>query len=422
MSTSDEIAGRGRRWGGSIAAKAMTVGFGLIGALVATVIGLLTFGVQATVAPSHLPLAIGSSGAAQAPALAPLISRVTAQGGDAVDWRTVGSRAEAQDLLDRKEVYGAVLFGSGPGGLAATVLVSGAVNPSATLVAQPLLTQVAQSVTAAAQARSASGPPPLSQRAAAAPAVRIVTIHPTSAAGRTVPLAASGLLWLATMITSVVAITLGPRFRGGRPLGRLQRIWTALGGAVLGTGAVLGLARLWDASLPLGWEVAGFLAFVGLGFALLQGGVLRWLGLWGMPLLSILYLMAPAVAGQVPELLNPVYRDLLWSWTPFRFSAEAVRSLLFLGSGAPDVGPALLVFAGIALGGLVLLLLPQRHRSETAPAADQASAKQRLLLAGLAYLLVRRRDQVATLPEPVLRQLLAAIGDDRVQRAPVSRR
>src|SRR5262249_51269896 len=158
-----------------------------------------------------------------------------------------------------------------------------------------------------------------------------VTIHPTSAAGRALPLAASALLWLATLITSVLAVVVGPRLRGGRPLGRLATLVAAAASALLGTAGVVGLARPWGAPPPVGWRAAGLLALVGLAFALLQSAVLRWLGLRGMAVLVPLYLMAPAVAGLVPELLNPVYREVLWSWTPFRFSAEGIRSLLFLG-------------------------------------------------------------------------------------------
>src|SRR5438105_4994429 len=98
--------------------------------------GLLTIGAQATVEPHHLPLAIGPADAAAAQALAPITGRVAAQGGDAVSWRTVGSRAEAERLLDRKEVYGALLFSAAPTGPTATVLLSGAVNPSGTQAAQ----------------------------------------------------------------------------------------------------------------------------------------------------------------------------------------------------------------------------------------------------------------------------------------------
>jgi hypothetical protein len=318
--------------------------------------------------------------AAAAPALAPLTGKVAAQGGNAVSWRTVDSRARAERLLDAKEIYGAVLFSPGPGGLSATVLVSGALNPGATQAAQPALTQVAVNATAAARAQAAAeaAARPAGVRASGAasaaagasgatgPPVQVVTLHPTSAAGRVLPLAASAMLWLATLVTGVLAVVLGPRLRGGRPLGRPARIGAALSGALLGTAGVLGYAHLWDASLPIGWEAAGFMALVGVSFGLLQAAVLRWLGLPGVGLLGVFYLMAPAVAGQVPELLNPVYRAALWSWTPFRFSTEALRSLLLGGSNAPDVQPALWLFGVIAVAGLALMLVPGRRRGGAA--------------------------------------------------------
>jgi hypothetical protein len=251
-------------------------------------------------------------------------------------------------MLDRKEVYGAVLFSPAPGGLAATVLLSGAVNPGATQAAQPVLEQVAEAVTRT---------------------VRVVTIHPTSGAGRVLPLAAGAMLWLATLISGVLVVALGPRLHGGRPLGRAARILAALTGAILGTGGVLGFARLWDANLAVGWEAIAFMALVGVAFGLLQAGVLRWLGLVGVPLLALFYLMAPAVAGQPPELLNPVYRDLLWSWTPF-------RSLIFLGSGAPDVRPALWLFGAIAAAGLALVLIPTRRRGNQRREADHPATRR----------------------------------------------
>jgi hypothetical protein len=58
-----------------------------------------------------------------------------------------------------------------------------------------------------------------------------------------------------------------------------------------------------------------------------------------------------------------VYRDLLWSWTPFRFSTEALRSLIFIGSSAPDVRPAVWAFGVMAAVGVVLLLVPDWRRA-----------------------------------------------------------
>jgi hypothetical protein len=307
----------------------------LIGGVAATVLALLTFGVQATVNPDHLPLAVGPDDPAAGPALSQLVRTISTHGSDQVSWHVVQSRAEAAGLLDSKQVYGALLFSASQNGLAATVLLSGGVNPNATAVAQPALLGVAQGVGARAQ---------------------VVTIHPTSAAGRTLPLAATALLWLTALGANIVTLVLAPRLRGGAALGRIGVLGVAAGVAVVGTAVVVGLAWLWDSSLVIDWQTTGFLGLCGLAFALLQAGLLRWLGFVAAPLLGLFYLMAPAVAGLPPELINPTYRALLWSWTPFRFSTEGVRSLLFLGGGAPDVQPALLLMVAIALGGAILVV------------------------------------------------------------------
>jgi hypothetical protein len=350
-SSYDDFAARAEavgRSGHRAPAALIALALAAAGSALALLIGLLTFGVQATAAPTHVPLAVGAT----APALAPIAKHVAAQGGGAVSWRTVTSRAEAERLLDAKQVYGVVLFSPGPGGPIATVLLSGALNPSAAQVAEPVLTQVAAGVLTQARTQPAAGP-----------ALQVVTIRPTSAAGRLLPLAASALLWLATMATNVLVVVAGPRLRGGQPLGRAAAVVGAVGSALLGTTVVVGLAHAWDATLPLGWSAAGFLTLVGLAFALPQAAVLRWLGPRGLIVLGPLYLMAPAVAGLVPELLNPVYRDLLWSWTPFRFSADGLRSLLFLGGDAPDVRTALWVFGAIAAAGLLGTLAPSPART-----------------------------------------------------------
>lgn len=305
-----------------------------IGAVAALVLGLLTFGVQATVNPDHVPLAVGTEDPNAATALAQLTQGVVSHGGDQIEWHTVESRAQAESLLDNKQVYGAMLFSPGSSGLNATILLSGAVNPQATALAQSILVGVAAGTKAQFQ---------------------IVTIHPASAAGRTLPLAGTALLWLAALVGNVVVLGLGPRWRGGAAVGRIGVFGLAASSAILGTALVIGLAWLWDSTLSIGWDAAGFFLLVGFAFALLQAAVLRWLGLAGVALLGPLYLIAPAVAGLPPELINPTYRVLLWSWTPFRFSVEGMRSVLFLNGGAPDVQPALILFTAIALVAAVLI-------------------------------------------------------------------
>jgi hypothetical protein len=331
----------------------------IVGAVAATVLGLLTFGAQATVKPDHVPLAVAVD--ADGPAAAQLrqgAEQVIARGGEEVSWRLVDV-AQARELLDDKQVYGVLELAPAPGGrgVAPTVVLSGAVNPSGTQVAQQALTGAAQGL---AQATGGGGP------------VTVETVHPATAAGRSAPLAGSALLWIGTLVGAVLITVLGAR--SARSPGAAARLVAALGSAVTVTAVVAGLFWLWDSSLPLDADVLGFMLLVAAAFALLQGAVLRLLGLPGMAILAPLYLIAPAVAGQVPELLHPAYRLLLWSWSPFRFSTEGLRSLLMLdgqNGTAPDVRTAIWVFAVMAVVGLVVLAWPGRRRP--GPDADSAS-------------------------------------------------
>ena len=304
----------------------IAVATAVVGALIALVLGLLTFGVQATVHPDGVPLAV-AVGADAPPRLRGVADKLAGGGAAEVSWR-VATPDEARDLLSRQEVYGVLELA--PSG--ATVVLSGAVNPSGTQVAQQVLSGVAQGAGMQAE---------------------VVTLDPSSAAGRTAPLAATALLWIAGLVAGAAFTVLARR---ATPVGRLTGAVTT---TALGVAVVAGFFALWDSSLPLTAAVLGYLALVGVAFALVQGALLRLLGLRAMALLGPLYLIAPAVAGQVPELIDPVYRALLWSWTPFRFSTEGLRALLH--GGTPDAAQVW-VFVGLAVAGLVVLLLPGKER------------------------------------------------------------
>jgi hypothetical protein len=327
----------------------VAVGLGLVGAVVAVVLGLLTFGVQATAAPDHLPLAVATP---DDPALRQAARQVASHGGDQVDW-TVTDPAHARDLLDDKEVYGILEIGRGP---AITIVTSGAVNPTATQVAQPVLTGAAQGLlTAMAQQRPGTTPVP----------PKAETVHPVSTAGRTAPLAASALLWIGSLVGGMAFGLLVVR-RGVRATGT-SRFVLVVSVTVVVTGAVIGLLELWDSALDISWDVVGFLALTAAAFAAVQGALLRLLHLRAAAILGPMYLLAPAVAGTVPEMLDPAYRTLLWSWTPFRFSTEGLRSLLQGVPDAPDVRHAVVVLASMAVAGLVVLLWPARRQAAEAP-------------------------------------------------------
>ncbi|KAA9165815.1 ABC transporter permease [Amycolatopsis acidicola] len=314
----------------------------LAGAVVAIVLGLVTVGVQATVSPHGLPVAVAVPEAAPAPAHA-AAEHVATQGGGALSWR-VTTPEDARKLLDDKEVYGILQLGS-----PVQVVVSGAVNPAGTQVVQQALTTAGQALATATGTT-----------------LQTQTVHPASLAGRTAPLAVSILCWLGSLAAG--AFFLAAAKRAGRPIGLGARLTRVLTSGVLMTAVIAGFLRLWDSTLPLNWQVLGFVFLVAMAFGSIQGALLRIFGLAAMAVLGPLYLLAPAVAGQVPELLNPAYKNALWSWTPFRFSTEGMRSILQGTPGAPDVTTALWVLGVMLAIGLVVLFWPGRSaRQETEP-------------------------------------------------------
>jgi hypothetical protein len=312
-------------------AGALALVAAVAGALVAVVLGFLTFGAQATAAPDGVPVAVAAP-----PEIA---QRIAAHGGGQLDW-TIASPADARKLLEDKKVYGVLELGPGP---SATVVTSGAVNPSGTQVAQQALTGAA---------------------AVLGGAPKQEVLHPVSVAGRTAPLAASALAWIGALVAGLALTQLAQRT--GRTVGAGARLLQVVGAGVLVTAAVAGFFALWDAALPLDFGVLGFVFLAATAFAALQAGLLRLLGLRAMAVLGPLYLVAPAVAGQAPELLNPAYRTLLWSWTPFRFSTEGLRSLLQGVPGAPDVTTGVWVLGALLAAGLLVVLWPGRSAREEA--------------------------------------------------------
>jgi len=343
---------------------AVAVLLGLAGAVVATVLGLLTFGAQATVAPDHLPLAVTAP--ATGPAAAQLrtaADQIAGQGGDTVGWQ-VTDPARARDLLADKEVYGILELGATQTGPTMKIVVSGAVNPQGTQVAQQVLTGAAQGLAGALAQQQPDlriAPP------------QVETVHPTSTAGRTAPLAASALLWIGGLVAAMAFGLLVVR-KGMRP-GAGSRLTLVASVSVLATGVVVGLMKLWDSSLDIGLDVLGFLLLTAVAFSAVQGALLRLVRLRAAAILAPMYLLAPAVAGTVPEMLNPAYRTLLWSWTPFRFSTEGLRSLLQGVPDAPDVRTGMVVLASMAVVGLAIMLWPGRSRAD-----DDAQAETRELV------------------------------------------
>ncbi|MCP2252346.1 hypothetical protein LY13_001085 [Prauserella aidingensis] len=339
-------------------AGALVVGTAVAGALVAIVLGFLTFGAQASARPDGIPVAVAVPEQAPGP-LQAVAERVTGSGGEVVEWRLVEPR-QGRTLLENGDVYGVLELGSGAAGPTVTTVTSGTVNPAGTQVAQQALATAGGRVAEAIGEVRAADPPPVEE----------ATIHPTGPAARTAPLGASALAWIGGLAGSALLAVQVHRGRL-RPGAGARLSHVALIG-VLVTGVLAGFLALWDSSLALGWQTLAFVALTATAFAAVQGALLRWLGLPAMALLGPLYLLAPSVASQVPEVLAPAYRLLLWSWTPFRFPTEGLRSLLAGTAGTDQVTVALWVLGSMLVAGLIAVLWPRRSAAERAASAASA--------------------------------------------------
>jgi hypothetical protein len=323
---------------------------GVIGALVMVVVGLLTFGVQATVRPSGVPLAVAVPDGPAGAAVMPVVQRIADRGGDATSW-TVTTADDAATALRVGAVFGYLSLAPAPdGGLAVSATTSGALHPSATQVAEEVLRDAAAAVQDTPPAHTA-----------------VTVMDPVSPGGQVLPLAATALLWIGGTAAGGVHLA---RSRG-TGWSRSSAISVVLTFTLLGPAVVLGFATLWDGGTAWPPAAIGFLVLVAAGFAAVQGAVLRLAGLLGLPILGLLYLMAAPMATQPPELITPVHRVLLWSWTPFRFAVESQRSLLYAPAPSADITTSCVIFGAFLVAGLTVILWPKGRRPQgrSAPAA-----------------------------------------------------
>ncbi|TDE54634.1 hypothetical protein E1295_14655 [Nonomuraea mesophila] len=317
----------------------MDIGAGLVAALTAAVVAILTFGVQATVAPREVPLGIVISG----PEPSRVTDQLAASSGETVLWHPLGSN-EANDALAAGAIVGYLTVSIGVNGsVEATSTTSGQTHPNATVAAEQILRQAATGIVAATTPSAAP--------------VAATVVHPVSPVGRIAPLALVSALWIGGMISTVVARLLRRRTGARAPeggIGMVIAFGLAAPAALLATVGSWGDGVAWTA----GAVAMTFLTAT--AFAAFHGALARLLGWASLPLIGLLYLIGAPMATQPPELLAPVYRLLAWSWSPLRITVDETRAQLF----APQQSTALAygVLGTFLLAGLVVIALTRHSK------------------------------------------------------------
>lgn len=320
-----------------------------------------------------------------------------------VKWHLVDTEEEAMRGLDRQDYYGALVLpanlSEGVASLASPMpqpaslklVYNEGMNAQAVAAAKTILQQVAKNAGAGLTAQllgqmeqQAPQMPVAAAKAMLTPfRAEEVVMHPVGAnnANGNAPNLLIQILWMGSLVLSVCL------FLAGRAAGAQASAagWSRFG--IVATQAVSGVAlagpasgfTLWMASSWYGMHFADFgltwlyLWLAASAFFLLQTALLRWIGFPAMALLVLLLFFSMPLLGMAPEFMPQATRDGLYSWTPFRYAATGLRSVLYFGGEGGDMSRSYGVLWGIATGGLALVLASGLRQR---PAPDRASSVQ----------------------------------------------
>jgi YhgE/Pip-like protein len=298
-----------------------------------------------------------------------------------IQWELVNSEVEAREGLDSQKYYGALVL---PKDLSAGILSlqSPAPKPAAVqvLVNEGMSTQASTAVKQMlGQAMKMAGVrlsnqaltmismqtdmlPVTTAQALLTPfEVHEEVVHPVGVnhASGNAPGMLVQILWIGCLIISMFLFqALQKALADGSSRGASIVLQGAAG--LLLAGLASGFL-VWMASSWYGMELANgggvwlMLWLAGSAFFLLQSTLLNWMGIPAMGILVLLMFFSMPLLNMAPEFLPQATQDWLYSWTPLRFAASALRDVMYFDGVSASSANADVLWS-IAGGFLVLLL------------------------------------------------------------------
>ncbi|MCW3492467.1 hypothetical protein [Microbacterium sp. SSM24] len=366
------IAGRPPRTTWSVAAL-----FGVIGALVVAVVVMAFVWPAATSQPQNLP--VGIAGPAEAVSM--VEGKLAEQDPAPFALQAVDSRDEAVDLIETRQIYGAILLGDQP-----EVLVATAASPVAAAALRGVATQLQSQIDSAAKtaltdqltaivgALQAGQMPQLPEGAAGAPP-QIPTVTITDV----VPLA-EGDSTGAGLAASVFPLVLGGMIGGILLTLLVQGVVRRLVGLVVfgaAAGALITLVmQTWFGMLTGDWLLNA--TVIALGVSATSALIVGLAAVMGPPgiavgaVITMLIANPIAAAAQPPQFLPEPWGAIGQFFVPGA-SATLLRSVMYF----PDAATAVqwTVLACWLVGGVILALIGHhREAAELTPHPEQLDA------------------------------------------------
>lgn len=363
------IAGRPPRTTWSVAAL-----FGVIGALVVAVVVMAFVWPAATSQPQNLP--VGIAGPAEAVSM--VEGKLAEQDPAPFALQAVDSRDDAVDLIETRQIYGAILLGDQP-----EVLVATAASPVAAAALRGVATQLQSQIDSAANtaltdqltaivgALQAGQMPQLPEGAAGAPP-QIPTVTITDV----VPLA-EGDSTGAGLAASVFPLVLGGMIGGILLTLLVQGVVRRLVGLVVfgaAAGALITLVmQTWFGMLTGDWLLNA--TVIALGVSATSALIVGLAAVMGPPgiavgaVITMLIANPIAAAAQPPQFLPEPWGAIGQLFVPGA-SATLLRSVMYF----PDAATAVqwIVLACWLVGGVILALIGHhREAAELTPHPEQ---------------------------------------------------
>ncbi|MBP3966949.1 DUF3533 domain-containing protein [Paenibacillus sp. DLE-14] len=272
-----------------------------------------------------------------------------------IKWEIVGSKEEALAGIDEQKYYGALIL---PADLSAGLLslqtaapqpaqlqiyvsegknaqVAGTVNMLLQVAMDKVGIQLSTQLLAEIGKHTDAIPVTAAGALIEPFTVSSQIVHPVGAnnASGNAPLLLTQMMWLsclAVSITLFLASQQAVKAGGGHMRIVLTKLVTGL---VIVTGATAFL--VWMSGSWYGMELSDrtqlwlFLLLAGSAFFLFQTTLLRWIGMPAVPLMVLLFFFSMPVINMAPEMLPAVAKDWLYSWTPLRFVATGLRSVMY---------------------------------------------------------------------------------------------
>jgi len=321
-----------------------------------------------------------------------------------IKWDVLGSEEEARKGLNDRKYYGAlvlpadlsggVLSLATPTGQAPTVRIIGndGMNTQAATVAKQGLGQAMKMVGGELSkqlleqiGQQTGGQVPVAAAQALLNPIGVAeeTVHPIGAnnASGNAPGLLTQIMWMGSLVAAMTLFLANQKALATAGSKWAVKIVQPIVGIAF-SGIASGFA-VWMASSWYGMDFAQagetwlVLWLAGSMFFLLQSALLNWIGFPAMAILVLLMFFSMPVLNMAPEFLSRTTHDWIYSWTPLRFAAGALRESMYFG-GLDGVGSEASVLWGVGIGFLVLLVAsgfkPERSASKKGADANAAVA------------------------------------------------